>query len=307
MIEQLTPEHEKLIDIIVEQYKKNALGGDDSYNLEIIEKSLSLFYELSGLKKFSEIVVCTSPLDMRIKAGLSDGETYDYFGCGYDSHWTAFYDYMEQIGVEYDANFYFTEWKDFILKSGVFATCLFENIAYICIRPCEVHRQDSGNLHNENGMAIKWRDGYGEYALNGVIVSEEIVMVPADQLSCKLVLTEKNAEIRREIIRKIGMTRIIEELGAKSIDTMEGRAKEYSKRFGKHYDNEYELLNFDCIDGRYRPFLKIVNSSIGIYHIEGVHPDCQTVDQALGFRNPFVSEKEWKKKNYKYTQPKKLT
>ena len=34
-----------------------------------------------------------------------------------------------------------------------------------------------------------------------------------------------------------------------------------------------------------RPYLKMTNPSIGVFHVEGVHPDCTTVDQALEFRN----------------------
>ena len=46
-------------------------------------------------------------------------------------------------------------------------------------------------------VAIRWRDGYGEYYLNGVLVTEEIVMTPAEKLSAKLILTEKNAEVNQ--------------------------------------------------------------------------------------------------------------
>jgi hypothetical protein len=43
------------------------------------------------------------------------------------------------------------------------------------------------------------------------------------------------------------------------------------------------LLNLG--DGRNRPYLKMINPSIGTYHIEGVHPECKTVKEALIWRN----------------------
>jgi len=44
-------------------------------------------------------------------------------------------------------------------------------------------------------------------------------------------------------------------------------------------------LNLDIIDGRYRPYLKMLNPSISTWHIEGIHPDCKTIEQALAWRN----------------------
>jgi hypothetical protein len=44
-------------------------------------------------------------------------------------------------------------------------------------------------------------------------------------------------------------------------------------------------LSIDLGDGRYRPYLKMINPSLGVVHVEGVHPDCKTVEEAICFRN----------------------
>ena len=44
----------------------------------------------------------------------------------------------------------------------------------VCERPTEIHRNSLGRLHNENGMAIKYPDGWGLYLLNGVRFPEEL-------------------------------------------------------------------------------------------------------------------------------------
>ena len=82
-------------------------------------------------------------------------------------------------------------------------------------------------------------------------------------------LTEQNAEVRREIVRKIGIELVCQRLGAKTLD-------EYG---------DYELITLELQDGRPRPYLKMLNPSIGTYHVEGVEPGITTVEQALNWRN----------------------
>ena len=151
----------------------------------------------------------------------------------------------------------------------------------VCARPMQIYRNSQGQLHCENDLAIKYPDGWGLWMLNGVKVTENIVTTEANKLDCNLVLKEKNAEVRREIVRKIGIERAINQLGAKSIEKTD----------------VYELLNFDCIDGHFRPYLKMFNPSIETWHIEGVHPDCDTIEKALA----------WRDNENKYEKPQILT
>ncbi len=267
-IEELTEEQDHLMATIAAEYEDRVLSGDDSYDVGEIRKGIDFLYSLADLKS-PEIVICNSPMEMAEDAKLQKGETIDYLGNGYDSGWTAFYDFMQRIGVEFDKDWQFEAWRDFVTKSGVFATILCENVAFVCIRPCGVHRTKEGELHNENGMAISWRDGYGDYYLNGVSVDESLVMTPAEKIDPAILLKEKNAEVRREIVRKVGMERIVAKLGAKVLDK----------------DGDYELLLLDLQDGRKREFLKMLNPSIGVWHIEGVPAGTRTVKAALTFRN----------------------
>ena len=125
-------------------------------------------------------------------------------------------------------------------------------------------------LHSDYGPAVRWPEGEEEYfMLNDVQVPREIVETPASELDPRLMLHERNAEVRREIVRKIGIERVCEGLDAKCIDSQ----------------GDYELLLLDLQDGRHRPYLKMKNPSIGVYHIEGVFPGCETVAEALAWRN----------------------
>ena len=124
-------------------------------------------------------------------------------------------------------------------------------------------------MHCEHGPALGYPDGWLIYALNGVRVSKDLVETPAEKLDAKIILKETNAEIRREIVRKIGIEKVCRNLNAKIIDSFES----------------YELLELELGDGRTRPYLKMRNPSIQTYHIEGVHPSIKTCKEALAWRN----------------------
>jgi hypothetical protein len=177
---------------------------------------------------------------------------------------------------QYPAKFLSIDYKDFQQTSdcwdNIGRSCNwwypYENICFISDRPKEIHKKGIF-LHNTDGPALSFRDGYSLWFLNGVDVGEKIVSAPPERLDAKLILTEKNAEVRREIVRKIGVERVCQKLGAKVLNKQ---------------DN-YELISLELGDGRNRPYLKMINPSTSTYHIEGVSPEIKTVEQALNWRN----------------------
>ncbi len=134
------------------------------------------------------------------------------------------------------------------------------------------HIDQNRNMHNSSGPAIIWHDGEKAYYLNGVKVTQEIVETPAEELNPHILLEEHNTEVRREIIRKIGIERVCNTLKAKVIDKQ----------------GDYELLRLYLGDMRRRTYLKMKNPSTGLYHFEGVRPHIKTVREALSWRNQTV-------------------
>ncbi len=65
---------------------------------------------------------------------------------------------------------------------------------------------------------MEFPDRWRIFALNGVRVPRELAVTPARKLDTRLVLKERNTEVRREIVRKIGMERIAMALGAVTLD-----------------------------------------------------------------------------------------
>ncbi len=89
---------------------------------------------------------------------------------------------------------------------------------------------------------------------------------------------EKNADVRAEFIRKFGIDRL-SHMGKKIDDHTH-----YSNRLWT--SSEYELIDMSPIftNINYAPHLRMRNMTTGIYHLEGVHPSCRNLDQALNFR-----------------------
>src|SRR3990167_2063431 len=112
----------------------------------------------------------------------------------------------------------------------------YENMVIASEKPSGIHLLGA-RIHRDGGPAVLYRDGFSVWALNGVRVSQGIAETPADRLDAKLVLSEKNAEVRREIVRKIGVHRVVTTLGGKELETW----------------GNYSLISLDLGDGRHRP------------------------------------------------------
>lgn len=141
-------------------------------------------------------------------------------------------------------------------------------------QPTAVHLNAAKQLHKDGGPALAFSDGFALYSLNGVSVTKEIAETPGEALDPKLVVSERLADVRREIFRKIGAERVFKKLGGKLIHK------------AKHGGQEYELVTLNLGDTRVRPFLYMENPSLpGTFHLEGVAPECTTVAQAIEWRN----------------------
>jgi hypothetical protein len=169
--------------------------------------------------------------------------------------------------VEYEQDKYI-DFMDYVMN--VPFICGDDRIVAISRKP--ICRWKDGVLHNETGKSVGFPDGWGIYNLNGVSVPEHVVMTaPEDMTETWLqehFLQEQNVEVRREILRKVGAEIVCQRLGANPIDAK----------------SNYTLLLVPLGNGDEAPYLKMLNPSIGIWHVEAVGRECRTVEDALAFR-----------------------
>lgn len=287
MITKITPEQEAKIPEFIEKWINYASSDN---NREESEKAIKKIYTLCKLKQ-PKFIHARSPKEATLMvAFLEKGgkiedlseENLKNFKCNTQtlktihsnmlySQWLSsscgWFDYTKFIGVQLNETQYNTL---FNYCKNVFAIIPYEKVCIVCDKPIEVHFKNQ-QLHNETGPSILFSDGYSLYSLNGVEVHDWVVMTPAEEIDPVAILKEKNAEIRRELVRKIGIEKVCDKLNTKVIDTW----------------HDYQLIDLDIPGMSTKPrYLRMKNPSVdGVYHIEGVPADkVNTCMEALEWR-----------------------
>lgn len=200
-----------------------------------------------------------------VRASVGDSVGDSGYG-QHDANWLGFYDYFRRVLALTTQTDPLQGLTQIAEHAGWWLP--HQHICWMAERHRRVCRNGAGQLHNDAGPAVEYPDGFAIWALHGVRVPPELVQTPAEQMDPRLLLTDTNAEVRRERVRKIGIERVCAALTTKVLDT----------------HGDYELLLLDLGDGRARPYLKMRNPSIGVYHIEGVAPHIHTVQHAINWR-----------------------
>jgi hypothetical protein len=281
MINKLTKEQEAYLEVFRKKCFDRGTSTEEA-DWEKAERAISEMYKIIG-KTPPEFVRCDSPLHciLTINEATSQGQSTkltissNYLLGQQEYYWIGFYLFCETIGVKYDeeSSHRLRLWKD--VSDSIGWWWPYENICLMSNRPELCHYDEQRNqMHCDDGPALRFRDGYEMYVLHGVRVQKELVMTPAEDLDPEMLLREANAEVRKEIIRKIGIERCLNELDSEVLD---------------HRDDiiggPYTLVSLN-VQERKRPYLKMHNPSTGEIHIEGVAPEIVTVDDALTSRKP---------------------
>ena len=194
-----------------------------------------------------------------------------------DMYWVAFYQYpYKYLGIDYgEEQSMLNDWDN--LGRSCSWWYPFENIVFISDRPQEINKNTRGQLHADLKPALLFRDGYCLWMLNGISMPKEIVLTPAEELNSKILINNKNAEVRREIIKKIGYSRILKDLKAKNLDSW----------------REYELYRIDNVDVEPINLLKMICPSTGSFYALRVPPDITKANEAAKWVNNGVAPEEF--------------
>lgn len=165
---------------------------------------------------------------------------------------------------------------------------VFENFVMLSERPQAIHKNDNNRLHNTKEAALRYRDGYALYAVNGARVPEKAVLDP-NSYTFQELQAEKNSEVHRVIAENLGWDKYIEKIQAKVID-----------RFFDEVTNlEYELLESSVDAGDRQPrYLRMRSPELWDqsrpWFIEPVDPDLKTAQAARKWQFMISKEKDAK-------------
>lgn len=202
----------------------------------------------------------------------------NYFGGQQWIYWKAFYTFCENIGVKYEKGD--SELLALWMQEADHLHWWFpyETDCAIIERPTALNVNEQGFLHCENGPAIEYADGWKLYYLNGIKVTEYLVMTPSEELDINVFLRETNADVKAEFVRKYGVERMAH-LGTK-IDSYENYPREQNEWWHR---SQYELWDlhvlFPGLD--YQPYVKMQNQTTHVWHMEAVSPDCRNLKDAI--------------------------
>lgn len=139
-----------------------------------------------------------------------------------EGYWIGFYSFCETFPMEKP---YDPEMSRRLKLHAQYARAAgwcwaYEGLAIISDRPAEIHmvenprRPGTLHLHNPEGPAVRYRDGWTVYAVDGVRVPAHVVEHP-ELLTVEAVLGEQNAEVARVMRQQMG-DRFFEQMQARA-------------------------------------------------------------------------------------------
>ena len=197
------------------------------------------------------------------------------FGGNQRYYWYAIYHAAEVLGATYepDDSAQLKLWMNQVRYLHWWIP--LDDVCYIIERPESMVINDAQQYHNERGPALRYRDGAEMYSLNGIEVPRELVMTPSEDLDINLFHRATSADVKAEFVRKYGVERLLS-LG-KLVDTYTNYAEEWWTK------SQYELWDMTVLFPQldYQPYLKMLNQTTGIWHVEACSPECRTLEEAI--------------------------
>jgi len=228
-------------------------------------------------KDFQAVLPVPGELQQAVQGALPGGKNdvklqwHGWFGGQFWSAWASYTSFLVEVcKMELDQEIMERQLAYSNLCRSACYIWPNKNFVMICERPVRVCLNQEGRLHKDGDMAIEFPDGWGLWRLNGVSVPKWLGKTKAEKIDPVRFAKLDNVELRREFIRKVGIERIVDKCETQQVDSV----------------GNYELLKIN-LGGRtgFWPYLKMKNPSIGVFHLEAVPLETESVTEALKWRN----------------------
>jgi hypothetical protein len=286
MVEALTEAQKAMFPVIVKEFTERELSTyqidtDPNYQ-ERLNKLFAKVYERGGYKPPETVLLMDSPLAIRRKyKELSGDSSTPLMGYGsHDAGWLATYEFYRRYVPEVKGTEIIDGLVDLVGLVSFYIPCEFACL--VSKNPTKISVVE-GVLHNAEGPAWEYADGFCGYYLYGTRITKEILDA-VQAKDAKKIMGIVNVEQRLVAIKAAGVENLLKELKAKKIDNSP--------------DGEYELFTVDLLgDGQIDKLLKMKNPSEDKFHYEFVAPEVTNVTDAMAWRFPWTAELD------KYNKP----
>ena len=282
-----------------------AIGlSTESANRAEAERGVRLAYQAAKLSE-PRIVWCQSPLsqgltraivlklvtDKKLRASVGDSvraSVWDSVGDSvrdsvygqHDAAWIAFHNFFREVCGLVEQTEKLEGLSLICRNAGWFLP--HQNICWISERHNICNRDDRGRLHCENGPALAYPDGWTIYAWHGVRVHYRIIEHPQD-LTITEIQQEKNAEVRRVMMERYGLSRFLIDSGAKKL-----AEDEFGQLYYTAIEGDEDLLMVKVMnstaepDGSFKPYFLRVQPELRPMLKEGLgEPQAMTALNAV--------------------------
>jgi hypothetical protein len=157
-----------------------------------------------------------------------------------DAYWVAYYLYGAEIGATYreDDRAVLDLWAELC------RSCMwwwpYRDVCIVSDRP-EMIRFDGDRLHNPDGPAVRFRDGWSVWSIDGILVDEQIVLHPETQ-TIDQIRGEQNAEVKRIRIERLGWQRYLARVDATVVDSRRNEIEQTDEHLVRTADGEVVLI-----------------------------------------------------------------
>ena len=285
-IKCLTTEQEALFPVFKDKWIKYGLSTE-SADREMAQDGIKEAYLSAGLNPPDKFIWLDSPLQgciasyflsqvrdqvryqvrYQVRDRVPDQVRIACFG-SHGSGWLSFYDFFDIVcGIDI---------KKIAGLMKAAKSCgwwwPFERLVICTERPCSLHRDEQGRLHNSDTKALEYPDGWGIFAWHGVRVPEKYYNKNPDAAE---ILSERNAEVRRALIERMGIDRFMIACNPSVIDE--------KRQAGT--DKKNQLLSIDLPDDPDGKLvaMKLNDPSTGMIYFIRVPPSMNLMDQALAW------------------------
>lgn len=122
-----------------------------------------------------------------------------------------------------------------------------EDFWVCCDRPLVCHHDATFRQSCSDGPQMEWKDGFRTWFIDGVRVNRQIVMSP-ETITVKQIEEERNAEVRRVMMRRYGWDRFLRDSGATLI-----HEDEFGKLWRKEVPDDEPLVMVEVINSTPEP------------------------------------------------------